>query len=64
MAEMKDDYSDVEVVYFSEDDVNVAKATVLKQAGYTWPQLQEHAKAGCFPTETARRAWFVVSSLI
>lgn len=64
MADTKDDYADIEVIYFTEDDVSVAKANALKQAGYTWPQLQEQARVGCFPTEAARRAWFVVSSLV
>lgn len=36
----------------------------LDLAGCTWEELQQQAKAGPFTSETARRAWFMVSSLV
>ncbi|MXW74574.1 MAG: hypothetical protein F4Z58_00845 [Acidimicrobiaceae bacterium] len=36
----------------------------LDLAECTWEELQQQAKAGQFTSETARRAWFMVSSLV
>ncbi|MCY3851704.1 MAG: hypothetical protein OXF75_13040 [Acidimicrobiaceae bacterium] len=36
----------------------------LDLVGCTWEELQQQAKAGQFTSETARRAWFMVSSLV
>ncbi|MDE0268106.1 MAG: hypothetical protein OXI96_03595 [Acidimicrobiaceae bacterium] len=61
---LEDDYADIKVEHLNETQVETAVNDALQLAGYTWPQLQAHAEKGCFPTETARRTWFVVSSLI
>lgn len=36
----------------------------LDLAGCTWEELDQQAKAGQFTSEKARRAWFIVSSLV
>ncbi len=34
----------------------------LALAGHSWEELQEQARTGKFTTETAREAWFAVST--
>lgn len=54
--------SDIEVDILTKQDVQTFIDNALKQANHSWPELQKQAKDGCFTTETARRAWFVVSA--
>lgn len=64
MAEMMNAYDDIEVDHFTEADIPIIKENASKQTGYTWEQLEEQARADRFHTETARRVWFVASSLV
>ena len=62
MAENEDRYRDIEVDVLDDEGVRAVVNNALSQAGCTWEELQEQAKAGSFSSEIARRAWFVVSS--
>jgi hypothetical protein len=57
-------YPDIEVELLDDAGVREAIDNALALAGFTWEELQEQASVGRFSTEIARRAWFVVSSLV
>ena len=57
-----DRYHDIEVDVLDDAGVRAVIHNALAQAGCTWKELQQQAKAGSFSSEIARRAWFVVSS--
>ncbi len=62
MTGHNDRYNDIEVDVLDDAGVRAVINNALAQAECTWEELQEQAKAGCFSSEIARRAWFVVSS--
>ena len=62
MNEHKDRYQDIEVDVLDDAGVRTVIDNALARAGCTWEDLQQQAEAGSFSSETARRAWFVVSS--
>ena len=64
MSSRDDGYSDIEVEILDDEGVRQAIDNALALAGCTWDELQEQARIGRFSTEVARRAWFVVSSLV
>lgn len=64
MSSRDDGYSDIEVEILDDEGVREAIDNALALAECTWDELQEQARIGRFSTEVARRAWFVVSSLV
>lgn len=62
MTGQQDRYRDIEVDVLDDAGVRAVIENALAQAGCTWEELQQQAKAGSFSSEIARRAWFVVSS--
>ena len=64
MSSHEDGFSDIEVQVLDDAGVREAIDNALALAGCTWEELQEQASIGRFSTEIARRAWFVVSSLV
>lgn len=64
MSSRDDGYSDIEVEILDDEGVREAIDNALALAECTWDELQEQARVGRFSTEVARRAWFVVSSLV
>lgn len=57
-----DDDSDIEVEVLGPAAVREYIDNALELAGHSWDELQEQAQAGKFTTETAREAWFAVST--
>ena len=57
-------YSDIEVEVLDDAGVREAVDNALALAECDWEALQQQARMGRFSTETARKAWFVVSSLV
>ena len=55
-------YADIEVEVLDEHGVSAVIDNALAEAQCGWEDLQEQARAGRFSSETARRAWFVISS--
>lgn len=64
MSSHEDGYSDIEVEVLDDAGVREAIGNALALAGCSWEELQEQARVGRFSSEIARRAWFVVSSLV
>ena len=62
MTGTEDRYADIEVDVLDDAGIRAAIDNALARAGCTWGEMQEQAKAGCFSSEVAKRAWFVVSS--
>ena len=62
MTDDQDRYADIEVDVLDDAGVRAVIDNALARAGCTWADLQKQAAAGCFSSEIARRAWFVVSS--
>lgn len=62
MAVSDDLYVDIEVEVLDEAGVEELIHNALAEAGCTWEELQEQARVGRFMNETAREAWFVVST--
>ncbi len=62
MAATEDRYADIEVDVLDDVGVRTLIDNALARAGCTWEELQEQAEACSFSSESARRAWFVVSS--
>ena len=55
-------YDDIEVIHYSDDDIREGNQRMLDDVGCTWEQLKEQATAGCFESEEARHVWLVISS--
>lgn len=58
------DYDNIHLELLDESDVREAIDNALDAAACTWEELQRQAESGRFSSEVARRAWFVVSSLV
>jgi hypothetical protein len=48
----------------TKEDLEVALRNALRLAGCTYDELADQARRGTFRSPAARRAWFVVSSLV
>ena len=57
-------HDDIQLELLDESDVREAIDNALDAAACTWEELQRQAESGRFSSEVARRAWFVVSSLV
>jgi len=55
---------EVAVERLDDTDANEIIAAALEKSGFTIDQLNEQAREGKFKSETARRTWFVISSLV
>ena len=62
MSAQDNRYADIDVKVLDEDGVSAVIDNALAEAQCGWEELQEQARVGRFSSETARRAWFVVSS--
>ncbi|MCY4162796.1 MAG: hypothetical protein OXE93_01050 [bacterium] len=62
MTTQDSSYADIEVEVLDDDGVSAVIENALAEAQCDWEDLQEQARVGRFSSETARRAWFVVSS--
>jgi len=62
MSSNDDSCSDIEVEVLDAAAVREYIDNALELAGHSWDELQEQAQAGKFTTETAREAWFAVST--
>ncbi|MXW94240.1 MAG: hypothetical protein F4110_04530 [Acidimicrobiaceae bacterium] len=62
MSANEDPYADIEVEVLDEAGIEELISNALAEAGYSWEALQDQARAGRFTNETAREAWFVVST--
>ena len=62
MTTQDSSYADIEVEVLDDDGVSTVIENALAEAQCDWEDLQEQARVGRFSSETARRAWFVVSS--
>ncbi len=58
----EDPYADIEVEILDEAGVEELISNALAEAGCSWEELQEQARAGKFANEVARQVWFVVST--
>ena len=59
-----EDYSDIEVEVLDEEGVQTMINNALALAGCSRDDLAAQARSGCFTNETARMAWFLVSSFV
>lgn len=62
MSARENHHADIEVEVLDGDGVRTVIDNALAEAQCGWEELQEQARVGRFSSETARRAWFVVSS--
>ena len=62
MSTQANQYADIEVEVLDDVGVRTVIDNALAEAQCGWDELQEQARVGRFSSETARRAWFVVSS--
>lgn len=62
MSYNDDSCIDIEVEVLDPEAVREYIDNALVLAGHSWEELQEQAQAGKFTTETAREAWFAVST--
>lgn len=56
--------TDIVVEALNAEEAQVAIQFNLDLAGCTWEELDQQARNGQFDSEKARRAWFMVSSLV
>ncbi|WP_420625143.1 hypothetical protein [Candidatus Poriferisodalis sp.] len=59
---MSDNYDDVKVIHYTDDDIREGNQHMLDGIGCTWEQLKAQAADGCFESEDARDVWLVISS--
>ena len=62
MSAQKNYHADFEVEVLNDDGIRTVIDNALAEARCGWEELQEQARVGRFSSETAHRAWFVVSS--
>lgn len=60
MSSDTDEFLDI----LTDEEVQQGIQDNLDMAGCTWEELDQQARAGQFTSEKARRAWFVVASLV
>ena len=56
--------ADIVVEVLNDEEARAAIQFNLDLAGCTWEELDRQARKGQFDSEKARRAWFMVSSLV
>lgn len=56
--------TDIVVEALNDEEAQAAIQFNLDLAGCTWEELDQQARNGQFDSEKARRAWFMVSSLV
>ncbi len=59
---MSENYDDVKVIHYTDDDIREGNQHMLDDVGCTWEQLQAQAEEGRFESEQARDVWLVISS--
>ena len=62
MTARESHHADIEVEVLDDDGIRMVIDNALAEAQCGWEELQEQARVGRFSSETAHRAWFVVSS--
>jgi len=59
-----DGTTQVEITVLDDFEIQAAIAATLADAGVTIEELRQQAAEGRFVSESARRAWFVVSAFL
>lgn len=57
-------HEDISVEKLEDDSADQLIRSAVEKSGFTLAQLNEQASEGRFESETARRTWFMISSLV